>query len=329
MKQKFLIVLVFCFCLLSNFTIVKASALNSMDQKEKIDALYKKQSELYLDFNKNKSEIAGIDYRLKKLGVKEVSFSEVKKLFDRNSENTLKVQPYMDIPSEKGVIWTSERYVHSYNGKLYEIKEIRARPSSEDSPLYRESDRFERSATNVNSTDKVIGILAKNLAGYLPEIGGALGLGITVNDVIQDLVGEKPSGIIDNIKANCLIGITSSYVYDFVKPYGVPDGGRQILGYSGNEYSLVAGLQVLHLKVSGKKLKPDIKQGKYNGFGYSPFYTSKEGSRWNIACKNYRAYKDNNINFNPYIYQLGVCEVKTLGGSVFKVTIPRGYNYHG
>ena len=47
---------------------------------------------------------------------------------------------------------------------------------SENSPLYRGSDRFERSATNVNSTDKVIGILAKNLAGYLPEIGGALGL---------------------------------------------------------------------------------------------------------------------------------------------------------
>jgi len=54
MKQKILILLFFCFCLLSNFTIVKASALNSMDQKEKIDALYKKQSELYLDFNKNK-----------------------------------------------------------------------------------------------------------------------------------------------------------------------------------------------------------------------------------------------------------------------------------
>ena len=329
MKQKLLIVLVFCLYLLSNFTKVKASALNSMDQKEKIDALYKKQSELYLDFNKNKDEIARIDYMLKKLGVKEVSFSEVKKLFDRNSESTLKAQPYAHIPNEKGVKWTSARYVHSYNGKLYEIQEIRARPSSENSPLYRGSDRFERSATNVNSTDKVIGILAKNLAGYLPEIGGALGLGITVNDIIQDLFGEKPSGIIDNIKANCLIGITSSYVYDFVKPYGVPDGGRQILGYSGNEYSLVAGLQVVHLKVSGKKLKPVIKQGRYNGFGYSPFYTSKEGSRWNIACKNYRAYKDNNINFNPYIYQLRVCEVKTLGGSVFKVTIPRGYSFHG
>ena len=329
MKQKLLIVLVFCLYLLSNFTKVKASALNSMDQKEKIDALYKKQSELYLDFNKNKDEIARIDYMLKKLGVKEVSFSEVKKLFDRNSESTLKAQPYAHIPNEKGVKWTSARYVHSYNGKLYEIQEIRARPSSENSPLYRGSDRFERSATNVNSTDKVIGILAKNLAGYLPEIGGALGLGITVNDIIQDLFGEKPSGIIDNIKANCLIGITSSYVYDFVKPYGVPDGGRQILGYSGNEYSLVAGLQVVHLKVSGKKLKPVIKQGRYNGFGYSPFHTSKEGSRWNIDCKNYRAYKDNNINFNPYIYQLRVCEVKTLGGSVFKVTIPRGYNFHG
>lgn len=58
MKQKLLIVLVFCLYLLSNFTKVKASALNSMDQKEKIDALYKKQSELYLDFNKNKDEIA-------------------------------------------------------------------------------------------------------------------------------------------------------------------------------------------------------------------------------------------------------------------------------
>lgn len=261
--------------------------------------------------------------------LKKFHLAKLKKLFDRNSESTLKAQPYAHIPNEKGVKWTSARYVHSYNGKLYEIQEIRARPSSENSPLYRGSDRFERSATNVNSTDKVIGILAKNLAGYLPEIGGALGLGITVNDIIQDLFGEKPSGIIDNIKANCLIGITSSYVYDFVKPYGVPDGGRQILGYSGNEYSLVAGLQVVHLKVSGKKLKPVIKQGRYNGFGYSPFYTSKEGSRWNIACKNYRAYKDNNINFNPYIYQLRVCEVKTLGGSVFKVTIPRGYNFHG
>ena len=328
MKQKLLIVLVFCLYLLSNFTKVKASALNSMDQKEKIDALYKKQSELYLDFNKNKDEIARIDYMLKKLGVKEVSFSEVKKLFDRNSESTLKAQPYAHIPNEKGVKWTSARYVHSYNGKLYEIQEIRARQSGSNSPLYKGSLRFERSVTNVNSAEKVIGILAKNLAGYIPEIGGALGVGITVNDIIQGLFGEKPSGKIDNISADCLIGIKSSYVYDFVKPYGVPDSGRQVLGYSGNEYYLEAGLQVLKLKVAGEELKPVIEQRRYNGFGYSPFYTSKEGSRWNIACKNYRAYKDNKINFNPYIYQLSVCELKVLG-SVYKITIPRGYNFHG
>lgn len=66
MKQKILILLFFCFCLLSNFTIVKASALNSMDQKEKKE-LFGQVQGMFIHIMENymKSKKLGLDHQVR------------------------------------------------------------------------------------------------------------------------------------------------------------------------------------------------------------------------------------------------------------------------
>lgn len=328
MKCKIFVIVVMISILFSNVIFVKAASrdTNSKEllRKAKIDSLYKKRNELCIDFNKNRKEIDMIDNDLKKLGVEKISYYEFKTIMGQ-SHDGLEVQPFIDVPSESGVSWTSTRYVYVHLGKQYEIQEIRAVQGDYNGPLYRTDIVYKRNVSNVEKSANVAKIIATSTVGFLPKIGGVLGAGVTIGQAIADLFGMEAAGIIKNVEVSCTVAITAEYVYDFVKPYGVPDAGRQVLGYVGNGCDLYTAVNISHCVFNGKKFKPLITAKTYEGSTKSAFY---ESGRWEVACENYRKYKENGMDFDAHAYEMYYCDLQALDGSAISIKIPsatKGY----
>lgn len=206
------------------------------ERKFTLEELYQLRNVLVMDFDFYEDEIAEIDRKLEKLGVTEISQSEVEAKLGLIDEYA--VQPCYDVTSTSDIKWTSKREYYVYRGKSYELQVIRGVPkegtgrlcSSDGQPKLAKADLgFKAAAKNVSK------IIVNSVAGSLPQIGGMINTAQTFYDVFKGVIsGLSPTTSLGPIECNYTSSMVANYLYVFVKYSGDIDEGNQILAYCGN-----------------------------------------------------------------------------------------------
>lgn len=317
MKKIMASILVGILCIL-NVTPINAQQNNTYGQE---DILYKERAKLCIDYDKNRKEIEEIDKRLETLGVEEIPEEEVVEILKEVENYSLEEIPALMIavPRENGVKWTSSRRISIYNGKKYEIQELRAIPSSANSSLQTTTSTVTKSATGVTARRNLAKIFVTSVLGNIPGVGGELSTGITIYQALKGLYNDlKETETINNIKASYVHRLGVEYTLVFVKPYGMPDAGNQVLCYAGNNIQVNANITLPTFSYDGKTFSTGLKTQTYKGTVTSPNY---DGNRWNTACANYVAYK-NGKQMEPH-YNISTYQEVVVDGTKISIFVPR------
>lgn len=290
-------------------------------KSQKIDSLYVERAELCMDFAKNNEQIKKIDEKLEKLGVETLEDEEVVELL-RDVENyDISSVPSVAIatPSEYGIKWTSTRNVVIYRGKQYEVQELKAIPTRPTSSLQTTTSSVTKSATRATASKNLAKIVATEVIGHIPEIGGDLSRGITIYQALKGVYQDlKKTDTVYNIKAAYVHRLGAEYTLEFVKPYGARDSGNQVLCYAGNSVRITANISIPTFKYDGKTYQTGLKNKAYSGTVSSPYY---DGNKRNMACKNYCKYKEGK-SMEPH-YNITKYKETAVDGSKFSINVPR------
>lgn len=278
---------------------VKESEKNNL-----ITQLMLERSKLEVEYSKNRSKIAEIDSQLNSLGVTEVS------TFELENRMGIDVSPYYIVNPTSTTRWTSRRVVTTYRGKQYELQIIEGVPTSADSPLRYDSSRVYYEARGVKAgIAKVLQVLSVSALGAIPEIGSELAAGVTVYDAIKGMVSNlTTSTLIDKITGTGVVSLTTHMKFVYVKEYGQPDTGNQVLCYQGNSVTyLLSTISVVDTFENGNlKTLHDVSVSRDSST------VSERYNDYSVPVENFYSYKYNgNSNFT-YDYTVKSIKIKML-----------------
>lgn len=139
---------------------------------------------------------------MQKLGVEFLSNQEVKMKIN-NLSNYDRISPYVVIPSQSNIAWTSYRENWVKDGITYEVQHLTAEANSQNSSLkgangkiIQSDNSFQAGATNLAAT------VAKDAA---KTISLPINIGLTVYDYVKDFVTDSnfsKTTVIENISVN-------------------------------------------------------------------------------------------------------------------------------
>lgn len=299
MIKKLLCGFLICLMFVNSISNVNAAQNKEEDKqvnepKFTVEELYQFRNVLVMDYDFYEDEIAEIDRKLEKLGVEEISQSEVEAKLGLIDEYA--VQPCYDVTSTSDIKWTSKREYYVYRGKSYELQVIRGVPdgqvgrlcSSDAQPKLAKADSgFKAAAKNVSK------IIVNSVAGSLPQIGGMINTAQTFYDVFKGVIsGLSPTTSLGPIECNYTSSMVANYLYVFVKYSGDIDAGNQILAYCGNwiDYSTTITIPS-PIKVNGV-WRANVDAVNVRGTITSPYYN------WyrDVASNVFWEYKNGNPN---------------------------------
>ena len=262
----------------------------------KINNLFDERQTLSLNYNQNIKRINEIDLELHKLGVQTLSEQEVQAKFENaaNVKDSKGITPYQDLPTGgTNVQWTSTRSIIVYNGKQYEVQEIRAVPTGAGSLSELKAIVATGQNLKAGSAYMVQAIVQDAAAMVIAAIPGTafIGQGITL---YTHLVNAYNTSIahnteFSNVEAVYAITLSTNEVCTFVKTPGSVDVGNQFLCYKGNRFDVYVQATTGELKADGQDniLIPTVKY-TYGISEKSKYYDDK----YNISCKYFVEHRD-------------------------------------
>ena len=251
------------------------------ERHQEVERLFELRASLEPNFEDNVEEIAQIDMQLELLGVEEITYDELPTLMFTG------VAPRVTPLPRQNVKYLSERIVTVYNGEQYELQIMTSVPENKYSEL-RPTVQFNVKTDDMREADKIefCTAAAIGVIGYFTNISTndvvkAVGNQITSAFTLYDLYHAyedmiSPTTIVHGVECTGYMSLAIHERHVFIKNYGSPDEGYQILGCISNRVSYLATiLREGELIVNGVS-QPAIDSFDYEGTYYSKYYGSDD-----------------------------------------------------
>lgn len=309
---------------------IKDGYLLEKERINTIEALFAQRSVLAGNIVENWDRIIKIDEMLEKLGVVEISESDLVSKLGGNA-----VSPMAECPTtNSSTKWTSFRTIYVYQGVQYEIQRITGVANvPEDEVGFVDPDDYTLVSDIHAGVDKVYGAeyASQKLIGFItkkgmewvaqgtldaiednfPETRGAIAFFEGTIEAIETaqegrkiyLDALSPTTVFDNVSYTCNISLISNETYVFVKLPGYPDEGHQILAYAGNQVKASVGVSGHAYWAENGNLTAVYLSGATNFTARSAYY----GESYQRAVMTYLDYKSGyTITTNHMMYRIDI-----------------------
>lgn len=269
--------------------------VDNSEQAEQIDNLFSQRSSLEHDYESNRAQIEEIDRQLMSLGVEFLDTEEASDLLSEDG-----VAPAWLPESTGSVRRTSRKIVVSYHGRPFDMQVLEGVPISDKSPLVKDKAMVSYKADGITAgvTKVILSVIGGATAEY---IGGNLGIGLTMLDLIRDSSNTlqdsvSTSTVFNNVQGTALISLTAHMKYVYVKPYETPDAKYQGLYYFGNSVSCkITTVTAVHSLVDGEIVTDHDIAAEVTSTIQSTYYDD--------LSRAAEAYCDYNYNYNAAFQQ--------------------------
>ena len=251
------------------------------ERHQEVERLFELRASLEPNFENNAEEIAQIDMQLKLLGVEEITYDELP------SSMTMAVGPRVTPRPRENVKYFHERVVTVYFGQQIEVQIMTSVPTNKDSELMPTVDfsvktESQKAADNIEfCTTAATGLIGfftniksdgivKNIAEQVIDTFSLYDLYSAYNDAIS------PTTVVYGVDCSGKISLSIHERHVFVKYYGSPDEGYQILGCISNRVAYLAKIYTEGNLIVNGVSQPAIDEIDYEGIYYSKYYGSDD-----------------------------------------------------
>lgn len=289
----------------------------SREDMYKIEALNKERSWLAMEYDKNKDRIDEIDEELKLLGEVIVDDNEVtRKLYGEYAVSPMKE----DYPIGGGVSWSSTRNYAVYRGQVMELQVMIGKPFTSDSNLHDWRNDIEASASGfVAGSKNIVRMVIRDTIQYIPIVGNAIDLGVTVYEYLKAFVSEITSSTyIEQIESSYIIMQTGEMKVIFAKYQGSLDSSQQ-LAYRGNKSNVLVQISTPVFSTDGQNM--DIENVRYTCDVTSLHYNET----YNYACEQFYNLKNGLQSHEAMV--INSFDMQLVDGTIVKIRIPTTATY--
>lgn len=247
------------------------------ERHHEMERLFELRATLEQNFDDNIEEIARIDLQLEQLGVEELSATEVSAVASSG------VAPMVIPEPQDYVKYYEERTVTVYNGEQYELQIVTSVPTSSRSALcpsygfhaetegMQIADNIEFCAT---TAEGLIGFYA-NIAsgGVVSQVTDSISHAFTFYDIYNSYIDAITSTtVIDGVECSGLISLAIHEKHIFIKSYGSPDWGYQIMPCISNRVSYEATVLTEGELIVNGVAQANVDSVTFDGVYYSQYY---------------------------------------------------------